>query len=398
MTKPTTASRRAKSSGAISVRTTSAGRARYEARVSLTHPGTGKRRQVGKTFSVRADAQRWLTAQLASVDGGTFSEDYQLTVQGWLTRWLAAKDRELRPSTRSAYQTIIQRHVSPRLGGTKLAELKPSHLSEAYGAIMADSEGKGRSQVGPATVQRINAVLRSALSDAMRDGYVSRNVASLVRLPKVSKPQQKWWEVSHVRTFTEYTRGDRHQALWLLLLRCGLRRGEALGLCWEDVMLDAADGTWPHARITRQVLAVGSKILRGDPKTDSGRRVVVLDPVTIVALKAWRKVQAAERLAAGLAWGGDPEIFTNTVGRVTDPAWVTKRFRTLAQEAGLPIIRLHDARHTAASQWLAAGVPLKDVSGLLGHSSISITADTYGHVLDDSRQAAARAMAARLDG
>lgn len=146
------------------------------------------------------------------------------------------------------------------------------------------------------------------------------------------------------------------------------------------------------------MLAVGSQIVRGATKTDSGLRAVVLDPVTVAALKSWRKVQAAERLAAGVAWGGDEEIFTNTVGRVTDPAWITKRFRTLAREAGLPVIRLHDARHTAASQWLAAGVPLKDVSGLLGHSSISITADTYGHVLDDSRHAAARAMAARLDG
>lgn len=284
----------------------------------------------------------------------------------------------------------------PRLGAKRLAELKPSQLAEAYSAIVTDSMVRGTPKIGPATVQRINAVLRSALSDAMRDGYVSRNVASLVRLPKVPKPQGQWWEVSHVRAFTEHTRGDRHHALWLLLLRCGLRRGEALGLRWEDVTLDADDGMWPQARITRQVLAVGGQTLRGEPKTDAGVRIVVLDPATIAALKSWSKVQAAERLAAGSAWGGDPEIFTNSVGRVTDPAWVTKRFRTLVQEAGLPLIRLHDARHTAASQWLAAGVPLKDVSGLLGHSSLAITADTYGHVLDDSRQAAARAMAARL--
>ena len=395
MTKTT--SRRAKSSGGVSVRTTSTGLVRYEARVSLTHPETGNRRQVGKTFVNRADAQRWLTAQLASVDKGTFTEDHRLTVEAWLSRWLAAKDQQLRPATRLSYRSLLQQHVIPRLGGKRLAELKPSHLSDAYSAIVADSVTSGRSKIGPATVQRINAVLRSALSDAMQDGYVSRNVASLVRLPKVPKPQSSWWEVSHVRAFTEHTRGDRHQALWLLLLRCGLRRGEALGLRWEDVTLETDDGTWPHARIARQVLAVGGQILRGEPKTDAGVRVVVLDPATIAALKSWSKVQAAERLVAGPAWGGDPEIFTNSVGRVTDPSWVTKRFRTLLREAGLPLIRLHDARHTAASQWLAAGVPLKDVSGLLGHSSLSITADTYGHVLDDSRQAAARAMAARLE-
>lgn len=216
MTKTTTPNRRARSSGAVSVRTTSTGSLRYEARVSLTHPETGKRRQVGKTLGVRADAQRWLTAQLASVDKGVFTEDHRLTVEAWLTRWLITKERELRPTTRRSYRQLAERHIIPRLGGKRLAELKPSHLSTAYAATMADSEGKGRATVGPATVQKINAILRSALADAMRDGYVSRNVASLVRLPKVPKPQRLWWEVSHVRAFTEYTREDRHQALWLL--------------------------------------------------------------------------------------------------------------------------------------------------------------------------------------
>ncbi len=294
MTTSTSSTRRAKSSGAISLRSTRTGSVRYEARVSLTHPGTGERRQVGKTFGKRADAQRWLTAQLASVNEGTFTEDHRLTVEGWPTRWLAAKDRELRPTTRRSYRSLAERHIIPRLGARRLAELKPSHLSDAYAAILAENKGPGRARVGPATVQRINAVLRSALSDAMRDGYVSRNVASLVRLPKVPKPQCNWWEVTHIRAFTEHTRQDRHHALWLLLLRCGLRRGEALGLRWEDITLDPMAGDWPHAKISRHVLAVGSQVVRGATKTESGMRVVVLDPVTVAALKTWRKLQATE--------------------------------------------------------------------------------------------------------
>jgi len=153
------------------------------------------------------------TGERSSRAGPSWSAGTSLASAVLLTRWLITKERELRPTTRRSYRQRAERHIIPRLGGKRLAELKPSHLSTAYAATMADSEGKGRATVGPATVQKINAILRSALADAMRDGYVSRNVALLVRLPKVPKPQHLWWEVSHVRAFTEYTRGPSPGAL-----------------------------------------------------------------------------------------------------------------------------------------------------------------------------------------
>lgn len=393
--------RRAKASGGISKRTTASGQDRYEARVSLPSQPGKPRRQYGKTFTARADAQRWLNVQLSAVANGTASEDHRMTLGAWLERWLASHD--VRPTTRRGYADLMTAHVIPRIGATRLVDLRPGHLTALYLAVMEDSakpgeDGRKRRPVGPATVAKINAVLSSALADAERDGYVPRNVARLARLPKVTKTAREVWTVEQVRTFTQATASDRLAALWLLLFRTGLRRGEALGLRWEDVELEAQPGSYPQARVVQQVISVGGEIQRGEPKTENGRRVVALDPTVVAALKAWRAQQAAERLAAGPAWAWDPEIFTRQDGRVLDPGYVSKRFQRLAVAAGLPVMRLHDTRHTNLSHLLAAGVPVADVSKLAGHADIRTTVNTYGHIQADNRLAAALLLAARLDG
>jgi integrase len=393
--------RRAKASGGISKRTTASGQDRYEARVSLPSQPGKPRRQYGKTFSARADAQRWLNVQLSAVANGTASEDHRMTLGTWLERWLASHD--VRPTTRRGYSDLMTAHVIPRIGATRLVDLRPGHLTALYLSVMEDSakpgeDGRKRRPVGPSTVAKINAVLSSALADAERDGYVPRNVARLARLPKVTKAPREVWTVEQVRAFTQATAEDRLAALWLLLFRTGLRRGEALGLRWEDVDLEAQPGSYPQARVVQQVISVGGEIQRGEPKTENGRRVVALDPTVVAALKAWRAQQATDRLAAGPAWAGDPEIFTREDGRVLDPGYVSKRFQRLAAVAGLPVMRLHDTRHTNLSHLLAAGVPVADVSKLAGHADIRTTVNTYGHIQADNRLAAALLLAARLDG
>lgn len=395
--------RRTKGTGAITDRITASGERRYEARVSLPSQPGKPRRQFGKTFTVRKDAQTWLNAQLSAVDNGMASEDHRMTLGAWLERWLVGHD--VRPATRRSYTDLMTQHVMPRIGATRLVDLRPGHLSALYQAVMDDSRkpvGEGqpkRRPVGPATVAKIHAVLRSSLSDAERDGYVPRNVVRLARLPKVTKTQRETWTVEQVRTFAQATASDRLAALWLLLLRTGLRRGEALGLRWSDVDLEAPSlDSYPQARVVQQVVTVGGVIQRGEPKTENGRRVIALDPVVVAALKAWRKAQAAERLAAGHGWLGDPEIFTREDGRVLDPGWVTKRFQRLALHAGLPIMRLHDTRHTYAGHTRAAGADIKLLSSLLGHADVSTTLNLYSHVQPDERATAAALLAARLDG
>jgi len=168
----------------------------------------------------------------------------------------------------------------------------------------------------------------------------------------------------------------------------GLRRGEAVGLRWEDVDLDAG-----YARISQQVVQLGWATEVGEPKTDSGSRTVSLDAATVAALRRWRAAQAAERRQWGKAWTDTGLVFTREDGSQLHPDLVISSFERICRAAGLPPIRLHDLRHTAASLALQAGVPLKVVSEQLGHSSLAITADTYTSVLPAVAQAAAEAVA-----
>ena len=172
-----------------------------------------------------------------------------------------------------------------------------------------------------------------------------------------------------------------------------MRRGEMLGLRWSDLDLDGATLSVQQTRIRgAEGLAYGS------PKTAKGRRRIALDAATVVALRAHRRAQAAERLLAGSIWQDEDLVFCRQDGQPLDPDSVSQSFERLGARAGLPRIRLHDARHTAASLLLAAAVHPKVVQERLGHATIATTLDTYSHVLPGLGEDAAERLAAAIDG
>jgi integrase len=155
----------------------------------------------------------------------------------------------------------------------------------------------------------------------------------------------------------------------------GMRRGEVVGLRWQDVDFDGR-----CLFVVQQITDVGGRLVVGTPKTRRGARVVPFDDHTVGRLRAHHEIQALERVAWGSAWHDSGLVFTREDGRPLRPEYVTRHFQRLAAEAGLPVIRLHDPRHTNASIAFAAGVDIKVVSERLGHSTIAITADLYTHV------------------
>ena len=188
--------------------------------------------------------------------------------------------------------------------------------------------------------------------------------------------------------FLACTADDRLADLYRLMTVTGMRRGETVGLRWEDVDLDDE-----FLFVIQQITEVNGRSVVSTPKTKKGQRLVQIDRDTSTMLRRHREAQKLERSAWGPAWNDACLVFTREDGRALRPDYVTRHFRELAETAGLPPIRLHDLRHTSASLALAAGVDLKVVSERLGHSQLAITADLYTHVNRHLGKAAAQQIA-----
>jgi integrase len=220
------------------------------------------------------------------------------------------------------------------------------------------------------TVRHVHAVVHRALDSAMRLGLVQRNVSELVDPPRMRHHEIRVLTPAQVRTLLEAARGQRLETLFILALATGMRQGELLALRWEDVDLDNATA---NVRATLQQVS-GQGFAFASPKTKRSRRKVVLPAAAVEALRQHRVRQAEERLQLGPAWEDLGLVFANQVGRPLDGGHVLRReLHPLLTKAGLPLMRFHDLRHTAATLLLGQGVNPKVVSELLGHSQVAIT-------------------------
>jgi integrase len=244
----------------------------------------------------------------------------------------------------------------------------------------------------PKTIRNTHTVLRKALADAERLELVIRNAAAAARPPAVDHIDRVTWSSEELGEFLESVRDDRLYPVFVVLATTGMRRGEVLGLRWRDVDFDAGDLAIANTRTP-----VKSEIVTGPPKTARSRRQVFLDEWTLDVLRAQRRSQAADRLAAGPAWNADEDyVFTDEVGVPVNPNSVSKRFDTIVRKSDLPRIRLHDLRHTYATVALKAGVHPKIVSERLGHATVGITLDLYSHVTPSIARDAADVVASKI--
>jgi integrase len=248
--------------------------------------------------------------------------------------------------------------------------------------------------LSPATIRQARSVLSRALRTAEIDGLIVRNPARLVDAVRQTNAEGRTLTPQQARTLLTACQGHEHEALVPTLLSLGLRKGEALGLSWRDVDLDGS----PARVSVRRALKKDGRggLYLDEPKTARSKRTIHLPAQLVDVLRAHRKRQAAERLKFGPGWGGHwaehDLVFTNSVGAPLDPDRVNRKVQELTIEAGLGKWTPHELRHSAASLLIAQNVPLKVVSEMLGHSSIRVTADVYGHLLDDARAEAATAM------
>jgi len=282
------------------------------------------------------------------------------------------------------YAGLARTHlVPPPFGATRLDRLRPSDVE----ALLLAKRRAGRAA---STVRSVHQVLRVALDAAVRDGLLARNPAAAVSRPVDQRREAVFLSPAEAGTLLRALDGDRLRPLFLLLLGTGLRRGEALALRWPDVDLDGAT-----VRVRGTLSRVGGALVVTEPKT-AARRSVPLPGRVVEELRAHRRAQVEERLAAGTLWRDTGHVFATCWGTPVEPRNALRSLQRAAERAGLPGVGVHTLRHKAASTLLTAGAGMKTVQELLGHASFAITADVYGHVAPETRREAADRLAAAL--
>ena len=409
---------------------------RWMARVDLGWQD-GKRRSkaiYGRTRRAVADALR---DAVRAAQQGTLVGNERQTILEFLARWLQDVTRtRVRPRTFVGYQAAIEHHISPYFGRVPLAKLTPQHLQAWMGRLEAKGVSVGRRRYA-------RVVLRMALNTAIRWRLITINAAMLIDPPRTTSREIRPLNPDEARALLDACREHPLDAFVTVALGCGLRLGEALGLQWVDVDLDA--GTLKVRRAVqrfggdaaaRRPLVAERKRLRAalkatprtpaDANTRAGlaeelqtvrtafaavktsvqitelksagsRRTIALPAVAITALRSHRTRQLQARLAAGGLWQDRGFVFTSSVGTPLEPRNVTRQFKALLIVANLPDMRLHDLRHSCATLLLAQGVNPRVVMETLGHSQVSLTLNTYSHVLPAVQQDAAARMNSVLE-
>lgn len=302
--------------------------------------------------------------------------------------WLGVVRPNVRPKTYISYETHVRRHILPELEKIQIARLTPQQLQTLYAK-------KLESGLSPTTVRHIHVTIHTALQQAMRWGVVPRNVAALVDPPRRAHTEMAVFSPQETRRFLDAAREDRLEALYVLAVTTGMRQGELLALHWRDVDLEHK-----LLQVSASLQWLPKKgLVFSEPKTAAGKRPIALTEAAVAALKRHRARQAEERLAKGPEWNDSDMVFCNNVGKPLEAANLVKRhYKPLLAKAGVPAIRFHDLRHTAATLCLRAKVPPKVVSEMLGHSQVSVTMNVYSHVMPDMQRDATAALDAVLGG
>jgi integrase len=356
---------------------------RWQAIISLE--GGERKYFYGRT---RAEVAKRLSQAQHEVSSGLPMLHERQTVAQYLETWIVTVKLQIRASTWRRYSDFVRVHLVPGLGRIPLAKLTAQHVQLFY----ARKLGEGLSH---STVHHIHGVLHRALKDALLMGLVQRNVSDMVRAPRRSNREMATLSDSQAKQFLAAVREDRLAALYILALTTGMRKGELLGLRWQDLDLDRAT-----LQVRMNVQEADGKFIVAETKTAYSRRSIALTKKAVAALRQHNAKQDEDRVALGDAWNTKLDlVFPNRLGGIMIPDNLAKRsFKRALGKIGLPLdVRFHDLRHTAATLLLSRGVHPKVVSEMLGHADISITLRVYAHVTPHMQQAAVQVMDALFD-
>lgn len=395
---------------------------------------TGHRKRVTVSAKDEGTAGRKLRRKIADSDAGIPVAANNWTVEAYLKYWLDNVVSTKRPRTIEGYSVVIRRHLVPELGKKKLQRLTAQDVRNFLARLRAtcrccadriDANRPAKEQrccaVGRCcgrtpsdrTVQQVHAVLRNALQHAMREEIITRNVARLVQVKSPRYDINRGLTFDQAKKLLVAVRGDRLEALYVLALYLGMRRGELLGLRWSDVdwdgwdrrcgehsdefCEDCAESYAPSFRVRQTLQRVGRELVFVPPKTETSERAYPLIRVCAEALVRHWDGQDDERDAAGADWQESGLVFASSRGGPIDPNYLRSSWHPLRVRAGLDGVRFHDLRHSCVTMLLRLGVPPHIVRDIVGHSAIEVTMTIYAHVSLEDKRAALGQLSAELN-
>jgi integrase len=357
-------------------------------------PATGRRRQKWHSgYNTKREAERARIDLLSKFDRGEYVEPTHQTVAAFMADWLRAIEPTIRPSTFESYERNVRNHVIAHIGSNRLTKVDAGVLNGLYALLLSSGRRpSSRSGTGyePEVVDRalalradglnyIHTIVHRAFKDAVRWGRLARNPADSSDPPHGGQKSDgiHAWDAATLRSFLDDSRarGDRLHGLWVLLATTGMRRGEALGLRWRDVDLDAS-----RVRIVQTLTQTRGVASISEPKTARGRRPISLDKATVAVLREHRKQMLKERLLVGPDFNDAGFVFHQPDGSRPKPDAVSATFLRRVESSGAERITLHGLRHTWATLALEKGIHPRVVQERLGHSTIAITLGIYSHV------------------
>ena len=356
----------------------------------IADDGKTKRHVVyGRT---RAEVREKLNQARDRLGAGAPVLDATRSVGDWLAHWratsLAVSDRK--ESTQALYANLSRCHLEPApFDAVPLNKLKPSDVEALVLSMRAKAKPDGARALSDSTIRQVYTVLRAGLDGAVGDGLIARNPAAVVRRPGVERREAKHLGDTDLTAVLKAAEQSRYHPVLVLIAATG--KGEALALRWEHVDLDAG-----VLRVAATIMRINGRLVISEPKTDRSRRAVPLAPAVVAMLRHHRTTQKEDRMRAGKQWTDSGLVFTTEFGGPVDPRNLLRVMESAAKAAGVEGVGVHTLRHSAAVGWLEAGVHIKAVADLLGHSSIAVTGDVYGHTSDDTARAAVDGRAGRL--
>lgn len=363
------------------------------AQITIGRAENGKIKRQSLYGKTRQEVAEKLSKAQNGLRTGTLVEPHRVDLGRWLDIWLIDyKKNTVKPSTFERYESIIRNNLKPDLGSIPLKDLQPEHIQRVYNSKLKGNS-KGVKALTPATIHRIHNVLHSALEQALKNNLINRNISNAVTLPRETKKEITVLSIEEQKKFLLTLDDERLKCAFIVEIASGVRLGELLALRWADVDLNENTISIKHSiRRTKNFddsIDTSTSLMFSTPKTKAGIRIIPLPPSAIEELKEHKKRQNEEKMANRIIYEDNDLVFCSELGRLIDPRHFTKIFYRIIKKAGLNHFNFHVFRHTYATRLLEVNEHPKVVQELLGHSDITLTLNTYSHVMPDIKKSAA---------